>query len=128
MDAGPKREASGRVEPDIALASGDLPEMLWERILHTIKSRKIILHAYLVAAVKREYHDGVLSVYFDPSKGAFHKERSQEKENLPLIEAAVSEDLGAPVKVEFDFLRGEQEKDPVDKAIEIFGRDIVKLV
>ena len=110
------------------LSSGDLPAGLWDQILQIVKKRKIVLHAFLLASVKQEWNEGKLTIYFDPVKGDFHKTRSQEGDNLQVIMETAEEVLGASAKVECAFANGKQEKDPVDMAIEIFGRDVVKLV
>ncbi|MCL2122191.1 MAG: hypothetical protein FWH28_08085, partial [Clostridiales bacterium] len=108
-------------------ASADLPAQQWERILLAIKSQKIVLHAYLLASVRQERKEGKLILYFDPLKGDFHKNRSEEKENLEMIKEVASEILGCDINVECGFLGGRQEEDPVDKAIRLFGRNVVKL-
>ena len=78
--------------------------------------------------MKQEMRGGLLILSFDPVKGVFHKSRCQEEENLQMIKDAASEVMGSPVDVDCVFIDGVMEKDPVDKAIEIFGRDIVKLI
>ena len=123
-----ERGTPGTTEAGITLADGELSKQLWESLLQAVKSRKIILHAYLMGSVEQELRGGRLILYFDPAKGVFHKERSQETENLALVNEAASEVLGCHVEAECAFLNGKPDKDPIDKAIEIFGRDIVKLV
>ena len=113
--------------PSALPADGELPAFLWERILQEVKTRKVVLHAYLLAALREEYLGGVLHIYFDPVKGQFHKERSQEGENVAVLKEAAEEVLGVSVSVSFAFVGGGPDMDPIDKAIALFGRDVVKL-
>lgn len=98
-----------------------------EQILQIIKSQKVILQAFLMAAIKWELHDGVLYIYFDEEKGSFHKERCQETDNLEMIREAAQQALGGPVTVVCSYIPG-QTQDPIQKAIDLFGEEIVKIV
>jgi hypothetical protein len=99
----------------------------WEQIMQELKSRKIIIHALLSAALEKELSGDTLYIYFDRDKGGFHKDRCREAENIIIITEAAQRALGRPVKVVCDF-QPEQTRDPVQKAIDIFGEDIVKVV
>ena len=120
--------ATAATAPTAALASGELPSRQWEQILQIIKGWKIILQALLLSSVRQEIREGVLVISFDPEKGSFHMERCRESDNLQMIKEAAAQVFGSPVGVVCELLNGKQEKDPVDKAIELFGRDKVKIL
>ncbi len=124
----PKAAAgSGRSLASASTSAGSLPAAQWEKILQLIKGQKIVLHAFLLAALRQDLVGGVLRIFFDPDKGCFHRDRCVEKDNLQMIKDAACQVLGSPVEVECGFWTKEEDKDPVEKAIEIFGSDIVKL-
>lgn len=124
----PKASAgSGRSLASASTSAGSLPAAQWEKILQLIKGQKIVLHAFLLAALRQDLAGGVLRIFFDPDKGCFHRDRCVEKDNLHMIKDAACQVLGSPVEVECGFWTKEEDKDPVEKAIEIFGSDIVKL-
>ncbi len=124
----PKAAAgSGRSLASTSTSAGSLPAAQWEKILQLIKGQKIVLHAFLLAALRQDLAGGVLRIFFDPDKGCFHRDRCVEKDNLHMIKDAACQVLGSPVEVECGFWTKEEDKDPVEKAIEIFGSDIVKL-
>lgn len=110
-----------------AATSPGMPSAQWQQILQAVKGQKNILHAILIASLHQEVSEGKLLILFDPDKGRFHKERSEETDNLQILREAAGQVLGAPVSVECGYLGGEPGEDPVQKAIEIFGRDIVKI-
>jgi len=142
----------GRITPDAPFATASPPAAAqtdgisaaqWSKILTLIKSRKVTLHAFLSGAEKQELDNGLLRLYFDREKGGFHKDRCEETVNLSIIKEAVTEIIGAEVKVECGFTdeipaekiseeRIHAERipvmDPVDKAIAIFGKDKVKII
>ena len=124
----PQAQATPSSQDSVRGSSTGLSPAQWEQFMQSIKARKVILHAFLVGAVQYALNDGVLTLSFDPAKGAFHKERCEEKDNTDAISETLAEMLGSPVEVRCEFLGGAIEKDPVDQAIEFFGRDIVKLV
>ncbi len=108
-------------------SGGDLSASQWEQILQLIKGQKIVLHAFLLAALRQELTSGVLRIFFDPDKGRFHRDRCVERDNLQMIKDAACQVLGGGLEVECGFWDKEEDTDPIQKAIEIFGSDIVKL-
>ncbi len=108
-------------------SGGDLSSSQWEQILQLIKGQKIVLHAFLLAALRQELTGGVLRIFFDPDKGRFHRDRCVERDNLQMIKDAACQVLGGGLEVECGFWAKEEDTDPIQKAIEIFGSDIVKL-
>ncbi|MCL1804565.1 MAG: DNA polymerase III subunit gamma/tau [Clostridiales bacterium] len=121
------QDAPASTPAPIATAPGSLPDAQWEQIMQTVKSQKIILHALLSAALEKVLSGDTLSIYFDREKGGFHKDRCQETENIRIIAEAAQQALGSQVKILCDFQPG-QTLDPIQKAIDIFGEDIVKVV
>ncbi|MDR0468970.1 MAG: DNA polymerase III subunit gamma/tau [Peptococcaceae bacterium] len=110
-----------------SVQAGELSTSQWDQILQIIKSQKVILHAIMIAAMRQELKEGTLYIYFDREKGRFHKERCEEEENFKMITEAAAQSLGSPVAVVCGFLSEGPDIDPVQKAIDLFGRDIVKI-
>ena len=107
---------------------GSLPSAQWKQILERVKAQKVILQAYLYASLKQDYDQGKLTIYFDSLKGRFHKERSQEPENAGLLKEIAGELLGQDLEIVYTYVNEDgPQMDPVDKAIALFGRDVVKL-
>ena len=120
--------ATAIIAADRDTPASNLTDAQRDAFLQSIKSQKITLHAYLLGALDMTLKEGVLTLSFDPVKGKFHMERCQEKENLDMLREAISQVLGSPAEVHCVLQSGGVQKDPVDKAIEIFGRDAVKIV
>jgi len=99
----------------------------WEKILQMTKGQRIVLHAFLTASVEQRLEDDTLTVLFDPEKGRFHKERSEEAENRRILQEVAAQVLGQAVKVEYGFKEENLDQDPVKKAIAIFGEEIVEI-
>jgi DNA polymerase-3 subunit gamma/tau len=101
----------------------------WPQVLEQVRERKKTLHAFLMAIVDAEYEDDLLNLTFKEGH-TFHKEQTELPDNQRLIEDVLNQVLGRPVQIR---IRMRKEKnmetavDPVKKALEIFGPDIVTI-
>jgi DNA polymerase-3 subunit gamma/tau len=100
----------------------------WTEILERVRERKKTLHAFLTAITEREEKDGVYWLVF---KGGydFHKEQTELPENKKLLEEILTQYLDRPVQVQcrMEDEKKEQIPDPVQKAIDLLGPDMVTI-
>jgi DNA polymerase-3 subunit gamma/tau len=124
----PGKDSMPKVDiPAGSLSEGGLPGDYWDKILHLTKNQKIVLHAFLMASIEQQFKNNKLIILFDPEKGRFHKERSEESENRRILQEAAAQVLGEGVQIEYGFKSQQPETDPVKKAIAMFGEDIVQI-
>ncbi len=109
-----------------ASAAG-LSSNVWEQILQAVKSRRIVLHAFLTASVEQQLQDHRLTVNFDPEKGKFHKERSEEAENKRILLETARQILDPELQITYGFKQEDLDRDPVKKALAMFGESIVEI-
>jgi len=107
---------------------GPDPSLKWEEVMEKVKSLKVTTHALLVPAVVLGLADGVVTLGYRPEL-KFHREKMEEKANQEVLRSALEEVLGHPVEVELVTLEETAEQPQVvRKAIEIFGKDKVKII
>lgn len=100
----------------------------WDEILEKVKTNKVTTHALLVPAVVLGLTDGVLTLGYRPEL-KFHRDKMEEKVNQEVLQSALVQVLGHPVEVKFITLEETSEQPPVvRKAVEIFGKDKVKII
>lgn len=109
-----------------ASAAG-LSPTAWDQILQAVKSRRIVLHAFLTASVEQQLQDHLLTVNFDPEKGKFHKERAEEAENKRILLETARQILDPELQIAYGFKQEDLACDPVKKALAIFGESIVEI-
>jgi len=97
----------------------------FDKFLLGIKDKSIILHAYLRAVKNHEFKDNTLTIYFDP-EFSFHKGQCELPNNTELINNVVNVLTGEKTNVKFAF-EEEKEKDPFEKAKELFGENIISV-
>jgi len=105
----------------------------WPDILEKVKQIKITTHAFLVAGEPTGIDDkGSLILSFKENH-KFHKDKINQTENRQLIEKALNELLGINIKITC-ILDGKdsaglnsQESSAFDKALEVFGGNIVEI-
>ena len=99
----------------------------WIQVMETVKHLKKTVHAFLMVSVPLEVRGQDLTIVFKDGY-SFHKEKVEQTENKKIVEGALEKILGQrlnliclleeqPVQVSSD--------DPVEKARNIFGSDIV---
>ncbi|MGF7058475.1 DNA polymerase III subunit gamma/tau [Brassicibacter mesophilus] len=105
----------------------------WENILKRIKSEKISLHALIMEGKPTSFKNNVLSIAFGEGFG-FHKDAIEKPDNKGFIQNIISSYLNANIEIKFimdiDVSEKEDEKEGqalVDKAISIFGEDLVEI-
>lgn len=105
----------------------------WGRILETIKQKKMFCHALLIDAGLLKVENGTVLVGLRPGY-TFHAEHLQAEENRTLVEEAIAQVVGRPLR--FQCLITDlppasegttsQTTDPlVSKAVELFGGRII---
>lgn len=105
----------------------------WGRILEAIKRKKMFCHALLIDAGLLKVENGTVLVGLRPGY-TFHAEHLQEEENRTLVEEAIAQVVGRPLR--FQCLITDlppisegtisQTTDPlVSKAVEMFGGRII---
>lgn len=113
-------EKPGKVNPN--------PPKTWDVIMKKIKANKVTTHALLAPAVMLGLADGVLTLGYRPEL-KFHREKMEEKVNQEVLQSAMTQVLGHAVEVKLVTLEETIEQPPVvRKAIEIFGKDRVKII
>lgn len=122
----PEKAAEVKIEKETTAGKSFGPGS-WEQILQKIKGEKITLHAFLSASVEQTMEGQTLRLAFDPEKGKFHKERTEEPGNRQMIAQMAETVLGFTPAIEVIFKSPEEEKDPIKKALAIFGQDIVEI-
>jgi DNA polymerase-3 subunit gamma/tau len=104
------------------------PGKNWDDIMEKVKAIKVTTHALLVPAVMLGLTDGVLTLGYRPEL-KFHRDKMEEKANQEILQSALVQVLGHPVEVKFVTLEDTSEQPPVvRKALEIFGKDKVKII
>ena len=104
----------------------------WDDILQGVKKHGgVQLEALLKEGQPAQYKDHCLAIAFDLG---FHQAKLSEKENTQLIQEVVSQLMGEPIRVVClmwdQIYPTETQADDlvVEKAIEIFGEDVVEIV
>ena len=115
-------------QPDKPRQAKPGPSRNWDEIMEKVKANKVTTHALLVPAVMLGLTDGVLTLGYRPEL-KFHREKMEEKANRDVLQSALVQVLGHPVEVKLITLEETPEQPPVvRKAIEIFGKDKVKII
>jgi DNA polymerase-3 subunit gamma/tau len=99
----------------------------WNHIMEAIKIRKKSVHAFLTVSEPKEIREGVLILAFKEGY-TFHKEKIEEQDNRELIEEELDKCLGVRLKVVCN-IEGDTKKtdDPVQKALDLFGPEVVTI-
>ena len=121
-----KPASAGKPTPPSQNVSG-LASAVWDQILQGAKSRRIVLHAFLTASVEQLYQDHLLTINFDPEKGKFHRERAEEAENKRILLEVARQILDPELQIAYGFKKEELDKDPVKKALAMFGEAVVEI-
>ncbi|MDR1206689.1 MAG: DNA polymerase III subunit gamma/tau [Peptococcaceae bacterium] len=120
---GPKPEAA---PPEAAAAA--LSPSEWAEVLDRVRERKKTLHAFLTAITESRETDGTFWLVF---KGGylFHKEQTELPDNKKLLEEILTQYLGRPIQVRclMEDEKKERAPDPVQKAIDLLGPDMVTI-
>jgi len=103
-------------------------EIPWGRVLDMVKERKVTTHALLASGRLLGIKDDLVLIGY--KKGfKFHREKMAEKENRDILLQVLEKILKRKVEVEFVLLGEQPENDPVvQKAIELFGADLVEII
>jgi DNA polymerase-3 subunit gamma/tau len=142
-----------RLEPYLHSQESELLKqaaLKWSQVLAMVKERKITVHAWLIDGEPVGYADDTLLLAF---KSSMHRETTEKPTNKQLIEQAMSEILGRPVRLATimmkewkdahagsadsveaapEILRLEPEEPEgqdglVSEAIKLFGPELVKI-
>ncbi len=102
---------------------------MWPQIMEKIKSCKKTLHAFLTVCEPREIKGEQLVLMFKNGY-TFHKEKVEEAENKKIVEGVLEKEFGTNLKISC-IIEGEEEvstsEDPVQKALDLFGPEIVTI-
>jgi DNA polymerase-3 subunit gamma/tau len=123
----PKEKPPVPAKPLAKGSAAGLASGVWEQILQAVKARRIVLHAFLTASVEQNFQDHVLTVNFDPEKGKFHKESAEKAENKQILLEAARQILDPELQINYGFKQEDLDRDPVKKALAIFGESIVEI-
>ncbi|WP_034425343.1 DNA polymerase III subunit gamma/tau [Thermanaerosceptrum fracticalcis] len=99
----------------------------WPQVMETVKNLKKTVHAFLMVSVPLEVRGQDLTIVFKDGY-SFHKEKVEQMENKKIVEGALEKILGQRFNLvcllEEEPGQGSSD-DPVEKARNIFGSDIV---
>ena len=104
----------------------------WPEILEEVKKEKITTHAFLIMGEPFDLTPEGLIIIFEKNY-KFHRDRINLPENKELVKKAIEEILGAQINI-LCTIEGETNskeerpgKSDIDKALEIFGEEIVEI-
>mgnify|MGYP002422935736 CR=1 FL=1 len=149
-----KSGGSARLAPLLKEASAEALQKLqraWPDVLARVKERKITVHAWLIDGEPVAATEDTLLVAF---KNNIHRETTEKDSNKKLIEQVIQEILGSTIRL-MTVMREDWEKersaagnsssgnkagkasvppkerlqtdDPVERAVEMFGKDMVEI-
>jgi DNA polymerase-3 subunit gamma/tau len=122
----PVPESALAAPPESAAAA--LSQSEWAEVLERVRERKKTLHAFLTAITESRETDGMFWLVF---KGGyfFHKEQTELPENKKLLEDILTQYLGRPIQIRclMEDEKKERAPDPVQKAIDLLGPDMVTI-
>ncbi|NLY88401.1 MAG: hypothetical protein GX085_02105, partial [Firmicutes bacterium] len=124
VDAGAVEKAADTTGPH-----GDFP--WWDRLLEEMRGKKRTVEALLKEGTPRSYRPGHLVVAFAPGF-RFHWENVRRPDNLRLVEEVLSRLAGEKITVECILEEEEKTQTPekeqelVQKALKLFGGEVVK--
>lgn len=135
-DSSPQNVNSENVKSDHIKHQNDpkLKEIkkMWPEVLEKIKSKKITTHAFLIMGEPYSLVDGELKIIFGRMY-KFHRDKIEQRENKDLVKDTINEVMGIQLNISC-ILEGENKSQDessktsvVDKAIEVFGENIVEV-
>lgn len=106
----------------------------WKNILERIRTEKINIYALIMEGSVVDFHNNVIVVNYDDGFG-FHKEAVSSEKNKTFVEGIVSSYFGRDLILDFTIgkkkvINEEQiakENTDIEKAIDLFGQDIVNI-
>ncbi|WP_423237164.1 hypothetical protein [Desulfonispora thiosulfatigenes] len=105
---------------------------MWPQVLESVKKQKVTTHAFLMMGEPFDLTEDVLILTFEKTY-KFHSDRINQPDNKQLVQKSIEDILGMKVSINC-ILEGEittkeeiSTKSDIDKAIEIFGKDIVEI-
>lgn len=140
-----------KLEPYLQSRGSDLLKQVvlkWSQVLAMVKERKITVHAWLIDGEPVGYDEDTVLLAF---KSSMHRETTEKPANKQLIEQAVSEILGHPVRLATVMMKEWKEADAeakeapppeilqlepedpsgeaewVSEALRLFGPELVKI-
>lgn len=124
-------------------------QMKWSQVLAQVKERKVTVHAWLINGEPVSLHNDTILVAF---KNQMHRDTTEKPDNKQIIEHALQDVLGHPIKLATvmlkdwnDAVEGGQTEQPaeelrmeaedphavkeewIQEAIKLFGEDLVKI-
>jgi len=119
------------VEADISLDIAEI-KRLWGDILERVKQNKITTHAFLIEGKPKVINGNSLVISFN-QEHKFHYDQVNKPVNLSIVEKALSEVIGKKIPVscvletQNNVDTNTQESSAINKALEIFGGNIVEI-
>ena len=116
-----------------SVSDGDRdPVQAWPEVLAEIKEERMAIYSLLTDAKPRLDGNGVFTLVFPPSSGFFVAAIEKEK-NRAFVEELVQKVTGRKVRLRCRIEEDAEEQaaaadDVVEKAVEIFGKDLVKVI
>lgn len=107
-------------------------ESEWTKLLQTIKTKKIALHALISEGQPLSFKNSILTIGFKEGFG-FHRDALDKQENKESIEQIIETVLNTKIELKLvmegnPIIDAEQEKkDLVQDVIDIFGEDLVEV-
>ncbi|HEY4544497.1 MAG TPA: DNA polymerase III subunit gamma/tau [Tissierellaceae bacterium] len=106
----------------------------WKNILERIRTEKINIYALIMEGTVVDFYNNVIVVNYDDGFG-FHKEAVSSEKNKTFVEGIVSSYFGRDLMLDFTIgkkkvINEEQiakENTDIEKAIDLFGEDIVNI-
>jgi DNA polymerase-3 subunit gamma/tau len=119
---------------------------VWPEVLNRVKAEKITVHAWLVDGEPVAATEDLVLIAF---RGPVHRDAVEKENNRNMIEAALSQVLGSPMRIkaimrsdweewkqqvnarlerEEENVPEEDSVDPVKRAIDLFGADLVEVI
>lgn len=100
----------------------------WDQVMEEVKEYKRTVHAFLMVSEPEEIRGSELVLRFK-SGYTFHKEKVEDLENKKIIEGIIEKTMGMRLSLLCLLEEESQDKsdDPVKKALDIFGPDVVVL-
>ena len=110
----------------------------WDSVLAKLKKQKVSLHAVVLEGQPKDYADGVLTIVF-AERFKFHKETAEQAKNKMFLESILKKHFGVHISTRYVLLSSEDsfspgvskeaasKKDIVNKALEIFGGELISI-
>jgi DNA polymerase-3 subunit gamma/tau len=100
----------------------------WPQVMGIINKKKKTLYAFLMESIPYEINGNEIALLFK-SGYPFHKAGAEKAENKKLLQGVLKEFFGAKLEIKYLLAEEQEEKedDPIQKARQIFGEEVVSI-